>query len=228
MWIAKFKVFDEKNKLNIILRKNKVKLYYYPVNHYTKGNRYYFIAIGILNGLDKNKQNYLRDLRKLKTAKTGRRLELLEVEGDFIVVITSHTINQETKLFVSTAYNPSLIHYQPIIWHEDGWEEWTIASAERKDIEKLIKIGEKVYDLKLLQFVQKKIKNFGFMTILPELTDKQKKAIELAMEHGYYEYPRKIELKRLAKMSKKSLSTYQAHLRKAERKLLPFVVKRFT
>ena len=167
-------------------------------------------------------------MRKLKTAKTGRRLELLEVEGDFIVVITSHTINQETKLFVSTAYNPSLIHYQPIIWHEDGWEEWTIASAERKDIEKLIKIGEKVYDLKLLQFVQKKIKNFGFMTILPELTDKQKKAIELAMEHGYYEYPRKIELKRLAKMSKKSLSTYQAHLRKAERKLLPFVVKRFT
>jgi predicted DNA binding protein len=60
------------------------------------------------------------------------------------------------------------------------------------------------------------------MTLHPELTDKQKTAIELAIKNGYYEYPRKIELKKLAKIMKVSYSTYQAHLRKAEKSLIPF------
>jgi len=97
---------------------------------------------------------------------------------------------------------------------------------ERKDIEKLVKIGETKYKLKLLEFKQNKIKNLGYLTILPELTDKQKKAIELAIRSGYYEYPRKIHLEKLAKLSNLALSTYQAHLRKAERKLLPYIVSK--
>ncbi len=228
MWIAKFKVFDEKNKIGIILRECRVKMHYYPVNCYIKNNRYYFIAIGLLEGHRENKEKFIRGLRKLKHAKKDRRLELLECEEDFFVLITSHTIDRETKLFVSTAYNPSLIHFEPVIWHEDGWEEWKIASLEKRDITKLIHVGEAKYKLKLLQFVNRKIKNFGFLTLLPELTEKQKQALKLAVDKGYYEYPRQIKLEKLAKLVGISLSTYQAHLRKAERKLVPFVMKRFS
>lgn len=223
MWITKFRVFDERNELSMILRKNKVKLYYYPVNHYIKKGRYYFILIGLLDGNEVNKRDYIRDLKRLKNAKKGRRMELLEINEDFITLITSHTMNNEIKLFVRVAYDPSIIHFQPVIWHKDGWEEWVIASANRKNIEKLIQIWEKNYKFELIQLSEKKIKNFGFLTILPKLTTKQKKAINLAIEHGYYEYPRKIGLEKLAKLMRISLSTYQAHLRKAERKLLPFV-----
>ncbi|MFH1311410.1 MAG: helix-turn-helix domain-containing protein [Nanoarchaeota archaeon] len=226
MWTVKFKVFDENNVLNKILRKNKVKIYYYPINYYIKENRYYFIATGIIQGNKKNISNYFKELKSLKNAKEGRRVDLLEIEGNFFTLISSHTINTENRLFVNVAYNPSLIHYKPVVWHEDGWEEFNVASMERKDIEKLVKIGETKYKLKLLEFKQNKIKNLGYLTILPELTDKQKKAIELAIRSGYYEYPRKIHLEKLAKLSNLALSTYQAHLRKAERKLLPYIVSK--
>ncbi len=55
------------------------------------------------------------------------------------------------------------------------------------------------------------------------LPEKQKKAFLLAIENNYYEYPRKIELEKLAKIMKVSLSTYQERLRKAElmKKILP-------
>ena len=46
--------------------------------------------------------------------------------------------------------------------------------------------------------------------------------MNLAIKHSYYDYPRKIELEKLADIMKISYSTYQAHLRKAEKKLLPF------
>ena len=34
---------------------------------------------------------------------------------------------------------------------------------------------------------------------MPKISKKQKESIELALKEGYYEYPRKIELKDLAK-----------------------------
>ncbi len=75
---------------------------------------------------------------------------------------------------------------------------------------------------KLIFIKEKQIKNISIIQQQPELTDKQKTALELAIKNGYYKYPRKIELKRLAKLMNLSYSTYQAHIRKAEQKLLPF------
>lgn len=224
MWFTKFKVFDEKNSLSIILRKNKVKLYYYPVNHYVKSNRFYFIAMCLIKGKEEDKKNYFKELGKLKCATQGRKLEFLEKEGDFFIMITSHSASQELKLYVNVAYNPSLIHIKPVIWHEDGWEEFEVACVERKDLEKLIDAGEKKYEFKLLEFKNKKIKNFGFLTMFPELTDKQKNALEFALKSGYYEYPRKTSLDKLAKSSKLAFSTFQKHVRKAENKILKFVL----
>ncbi len=225
MWTTKFRVFDEKNILSIILRKNKVKIYYYPVNHYIRNNRFYFITICLIKGKEENKNNYFKDLKKLKKESRRRKLEFLEKEGDFFIMVTSLSINQESKLYVSVAYNPSLIHLKPVIWYEDGWEEFEVASVERKDLEKLISAGETKYKLKLLEFKNKKIKNFGFLTMFPEVTEKQKNVLEFALKNGYYEYPRKTSLDKLAKNRGLAFSTFQAHVRKAENKILKFVIE---
>jgi len=225
MWITKFKVFDEKNSLSIILRKNKVKVYYYPVNHYIKINRVYFVTICLIKGEEVNKRRYFRDLNGIKDAKQGRRLEFLEKEGDFFIMITSLSINQELKLFVSVAYNPSLIHLKPVIWEENGWEEFEVASADRKDLERLIDAGQSKYKLEILEFKDRKIKNFGFLTMFPEITEKQKNALEFALNNGYYEYPRKTSLDKLAKKTGLAFSTFQAHVRKAENRILKFAIE---
>ncbi|OGJ21942.1 hypothetical protein A3K73_04835 [Candidatus Pacearchaeota archaeon RBG_13_36_9] len=224
MWFTKFRVFDEESVLSKIIRKNKVKVFYYPVNHYVKKGRYSFITICLIKGKEENKKSYFNDLRKLEKAIHGRRLEFLEKNEDFFIMVTSHSASQELRLYVSVAYNPALIHLKPVIWHEDGWEEFEVASTDRTDLKKLIDIGERKYNLNLLEFKDKKIKNFGFLTMFPELTDKQKNALETALNKGYYEYPRKISLDKLAKDVGLAFSTFQAHVRKAENKILKFAI----
>jgi predicted DNA binding protein len=63
-------------------------------------------------------------------------------------------------------------------------------------------------------------------SVLPNLTDKQKQAFDLAVESGYYGYPKKVKLISLAKRVGISLSTFQFHLANAEAKLMPFFSKK--
>ena len=58
---------------------------------------------------------------------------------------------------------------------------------------------------------------------MPKLTALQKMALELAINEGYYEAPKKTNLRELARLSKVSLATYQKHLQKAEAKVIPDV-----
>jgi predicted DNA binding protein len=44
----------------------------------------------------------------------------------------------------------------------------------------------------------------------------------MAIKNGYYNYPRKTSIEKLAELSGLSFSTFHAHLRKAEQRLLPF------
>jgi len=221
MWIAKFKIYDKNSKFRELVEKYGVVVYYYPINYYIKNKRYFFIAVG---SILKNNNKFLTELKKFKKTKKGRKIELLEVEDDFFTIITSYAISEEEKRYVEAFYNPMIIHIKPIIFHKDGWEEWEIASMERKAIEKLIEIGEEIYELKFLKFYKRKMKNFGFLTLLPELTDKQEKSLRLALESGYYSYPRKTSLDKLAKIAKLAFSTFQAHIRKAENKIISYVI----
>ncbi len=221
MWIAKFKIYDKNSKFRELVEKYGIVVYYYPINYYIKNKRYFFIAVG---SILKNNNKFLTEFKKFKKTKKGRKIELLEVEDAFFTIITSYAISEEKKRYVEAFYNPMIIHIKPIIFHKDGWEEWEIASMERKAIEKLIEIGEKIYELKFLEFYKRKIKNFGFLTLLPELTDKQEKSLRLALESGYYSYPRKTSLDKLAKVAKLAFSTFQAHIRKAENKIISYVV----
>lgn len=225
MWILKFKILDKKSPLTQAIIKNNIKIFYYPVNNYIKGKRYYFILTGKIRGKKEGKKNYFKDLKKLKKARTGRRLEFLEIEKDFFIMITSHTITQESRLLVNVAYNPALIHFEPVIWHKDGWEEFRVASTDRENLEKMISVGESKYKFNLLKFKKEKLKNFGFLTMFPELTKKQEEILDIALEKGYYEYPRKISLDKLTKSTKTSFSTIQEHIRKAENKILNFVIR---
>ncbi|MEK6952613.1 MAG: helix-turn-helix domain-containing protein [Nanoarchaeota archaeon] len=227
MWVAKLKAVDEKNPLHIIIKKTGITLYYYPLNHYTKGNSYYFIASGVIAGAEEQKKEFFKEFRKLKKYSKKRRvLNYLETKGDFLTFITSETKSEELKKFIHIYYNPAVIHVKPAVIYPTLEEEQEIACIDRKILEKMISIARKRYKGGLSYLKQEKIADIGILSILPKITEKQKRALHLAIEKGYYEYPRQIELEKLAKFMNISLSTYQAHLRKAERKLLPFIGKK--
>ena len=64
-----------------------------------------------------------------------------------------------------------------------------------------------------------------FSRLMPKLTDKQKRAVTLAWEYGYYRWPKKTDFGKLAKLMKVSVPTYREHLKKAEQKLMPDLMK---
>jgi len=109
---------------------------------------------------------------------------------------------------------------------EKGNEIWEVGTWEKKDLTKFIEVIEKKYEGEILNIAEKKITNISLISINPELSPKQKQAMEIAIEKGYYEYPRQIGLKELSKLVNCSYSTYQNHLRKAERKIIPFAFNR--
>jgi len=80
--------------------------------------------------------------------------------------------------------------------------------------------------LQKIQLKEGRIDNITVAGILPKVTKKQKQALQLSIENGYYDYPKKIGLVELAGKMKRSYSTFQAHLKKAEGKLLKYMIER--
>jgi len=75
---------------------------------------------------------------------------------------------------------------------------------------------------KVLRFEEKNIDDIYILRLLPGLPKKQKDAISLAYKSGYYQFPKKTNLNKLAKVSKQ---TFQENLKKAEAKLMPLLLR---
>lgn len=221
MWQLKIKAREKWNLYNSRAVKHHVTLYFYSRNYFEKEGKLYFIGAGIIEGDEKQRAAFLRDLHKEKKVK-----KLEWKEGFFTCIYTESKTAERVKA-LKTVYNPSLIHLKPVIFDKEGWEEWEVASLDKKDLNAIIDQAEKLKSVesKILSFKEKKVDNLMVYSLLPSLTEKQRNVFLLAIKEGYYGYPRKITLEQLAKKTLISVSTYQFHLAKAEAKLLPFVAK---
>ncbi len=119
-------------------------------------------------------------------------------------------------------YNRNIFLASSVNLDKEGYEYWEIGSYDRKEINKFINALNKIcFELKILSIKETQAQNIFFPKILPNLTDKQKKAIDLAIKEGYYKVPKQTSLRSLAKTMKTNLSTYSKHLQVAESKLIP-------
>jgi predicted DNA binding protein len=220
MWVAKFKLSHKGDIFTERTKKFNLQFYGYPQTHYIKGNKTFFVVNGFLSGEVKNKRSFISDLKK------DKRIVHLETKNDYLNVLINYPSDEITKTDMKTFYNPAIIHVEPILNAPDGYEYWTVASFEKEDIQKLIASAENIHNGKLLMMIRKKFDDFYIVNIRPKISDKQKRTITKALEEGYYEYPRKIDITELATMLKISYSTCQEHLRKAEMALLPSMIKK--
>ena len=122
-------------------------------------------------------------------------------------------------------YQSGVFFVKPGIVTKDGTYIFELAAWEKEKLMKIIKAYES-FKIRLHWIKQKKITNIQIFNIFPNLTEKQKKCLQIAIDHKYYEFPRKTSLKPLAKIMGVSYSTYQFHLRNAEKKIIPFLNSR--
>ena len=214
MWVMKLKLKSEDQFLGRMAIKHKVSMTGYPLSYYKDKKWLYVILCGIIFGEDKNKKELLKDIKK--------QPELVEIEtkDDFIIAITKQ------PLFSEPVYNPQIIRPLPVIInHKEKKHIWHLASFDKNLLVNVHKFAKKHLEAELLKLKEEKISNISITSFIPELTKKQKRALEIAINNGYYDYPKKINMEKLAEIMGISYSTYQAHLKKAEGKILPEVYK---
>ena len=215
MWVARIKLNGEKGSIGSRTKKFGVSVSGYPISSYKTKKGVYVYLVGFVLGGEKNKKDFIKDIKK------GEKTQNLEVRGDLIIAQILEPSHLEQM------YSHKLINLKPIIIDEHGFNYWTLGSWDKKELIKFVKVVEREYKGELISINQEKVEDFSIIHMQPKLTNKQKQAMNLAIKHRYYDYPRKIDVQELAKLSKLSFSTFHAHLRKAEQKLLPYFFDRY-
>ncbi|MEK6947746.1 MAG: helix-turn-helix domain-containing protein [Nanoarchaeota archaeon] len=210
MWIAKICIDYNKNSLiSNLCKKYNVSIYGYPTAHNIFKD--YVIINGsiIFNGLKVNVNNFINELKK------DKRLINIEINNNYgIMSIKQHIAN-------ALILNSDIIPIKPYEVNNQGEYTFELGSWKKESLTKLIENYRKhKFNINIIWIKNIKPKNIFVISSLNNLTDKQEYSIKLAIENNYYDYPRKITLKKLANIAKISYSTYQFHLRKAERKLI--------
>jgi len=106
--------------------------------------------------------------------------------------------------------------YSSPIRVENGLEVHDIISMDPKNMQNTLRELESIGEMKILRLGDYKPKRSRY-----GLTQKQKKAITMALDNGYYNWPKKINLDELAAMEKISRRSLQERLRRAESKIFP-------
>jgi len=212
MWIVKLKL-----KHNCIIanrcRQFNVVSYSIPLNSWKENGFSYTSHRHTLMGRNEDINTHIKDLRK------DKEVISLEVSKHTIFIVQKRSSSE----LITSNYDPRMFLVKPVYSDRTGTKYCEFASWKK---EVLIDFVERMkqsngINMSVERFTQEKMDTIYFPKIMPELSHKQAEAFQLAIEHGYFEYPRKINLFGLSKFMKISVSTFQEHLRRAESKMLP-------
>ncbi len=212
MWVAKIKLRHD-CIIGNRCRKFNVMLQSLDLNEEKKNGKVLTSSIHQLIGDEKNIKKFISDLKK------DKRTKYLEFNGQTLFLV------ENAKKKPVSEFSKKIFFVKPMILDTNGYENYEIASHRKEELMTFIKrVKPLVDEFELLSLKNTPLQNVYFPKIMPKLTVLQKRALELAIKEGYYETPKKTNLRALAKLSKVSLATYQKHLQKAESKIIPDVL----
>ncbi|MFH0714484.1 MAG: helix-turn-helix domain-containing protein [Candidatus Diapherotrites archaeon] len=216
MWVLKLKFWHQNSFAIPYAKKYNLTILGFPLHKYVTGDFAHITTGHLLLGREKDKQAYLADVRK------NPKVEYMETEGNFLIYSGKVPKNEfHTHMY----FSPEIFFVKPLTIKPDGFEYLEVASIEKKYLSKFLKKIEKSVKINSVNLSKEKMTDFYIPHLIPKLTEKQKEAITIAYAKGFYEFPKKTNIERLAKSAKLSPSTFQEHLRKAEEKLLPFILE---
>ncbi|MFA6072883.1 MAG: helix-turn-helix domain-containing protein [Candidatus Woesearchaeota archaeon] len=209
MWVISITIpYNKSSFFGFIAKKNNITIFGYPHSHTLYSNHIRILTSGFVIGTEKNIKQTIKDLKK------DNRLLNIEINKNHLILdVKQHLMNKEL-------FQPGLLFIKPGITTNKGEYIFEIGSWKREQLINIYK-AYKIENVKLNWIKKKKISGIQITTPTPNLTEKQKQAFKLAVEKGYYGYPRKIDIIQLSKEFNCSHSTFQFHLRNAEKKLMP-------
>ncbi len=212
MWVAKIKLRHD-CIIGNRCRKFDIMMQSLDLNEEKENGKVLTSSIHQLIGDEKDIKRFVNDLKK------DKRTEYIEFNGETLFLI------ETSRKKPVSQFTRKMFFVKPVVIDTQGYEYWEIASHKREELTKFMnKIESLVDEFELLNLKNIPLQSIYFPKVMPRLTSLQKKALELAIKEGYYESPKKTNLRELAKQTGVSLATYQKHLQKAESKIIPDIL----
>lgn len=217
MWVIKFKVFHQDCVFSPLCKKYNVVDFIYLLGFSSKGNKFQWTNTHILKGNNKLIEQFINELKSKKIVKK------LEKFNNYLITLEEENL-KKYKVF-SPLFSKEIFYIKPVMIKSDGFEYWCLAAWNKEIVIRAFNASKHFGNSGLLEVRETKIDKIFLPHITPNITEKQLQAIRLAIERGYYESPKKINLEQLAKEIKISKETFFEHLAKAESKILPFLTE---
>lgn len=211
MWVGKFKIRHECFILSK-LERNPISILAYVLGVHEENEYLYYTTFLIPVGSPEQSALFVDQM------KHDKQVTNLEEHAGQLVTLTKVA---KDKKHISSNFSHELFLVEPIL-HQHGYEYWHIASWKREQIVAFYDGSQQIGEVEMLKLKEEKLHDIFYPRIVPSLSVQQKRAFELALERGYYDYPQKIHLEDLAKQMDLSRVSYREHLKKAQGKLLPF------
>lgn len=212
MFVAEFRAWHDSYALRMTEGLD-VTLTSYYLNSFREGKRTWITKVTVFEGRDAKKA--------MDDVHNDKRVRILSVVGNQVFYELP-----ELKGFHNVVLDKNIFFVKPVAV-SNGAEYWTVASKKKKH---LLNLYKKVKKLKFrakieLLGIREEMPRFLFRPFLSELTELQRSALETAFAKGYYEYPRKASAEKIAGELGIPASTFIEHLRKAEARIMPQVLK---
>ncbi len=150
-------------------------------------------------------------IKTLKTFKICRKIETMDEGKDFLY-LRLHTYNEGKYESVTYYVLKNDCFVLDSVEFKDGKEIWDVGADRREELTRLYRDLQFLGKVELRSIKKRQIEN--------KLTSIQLSVLNLAKDLGYYEWPRRISVTKLAKYFGLSKSTFVEHLRKAEAKTI--------
>lgn len=193
-----------------------------PFSVYTENGVTYSPQVHRVDGDPENVRKFLKELKE------DGHVQNFESEGN-IFFITEVQKKKKVTASIFSRMGPRIIFVKPVFADRQGYEYWEIASWKKSILTDFITgvMNEVSKDIEIQKIEQTKLNDIYFSKLMPQLTENQKRAVTLAFENGYYSWPKKSDLSKLAKLRSVSVPTFREHLKRAEEKLMPDLMKLF-
>jgi len=164
------------------------------------------------------------DLDGLLSWKGGRVLKKNFLERNLQVIVKTCRDGKIRPSISGVVQKNSFLEIPPIVYH-DGWEERRVIGFREADYKRLFRGLSSLGQVEILEkkvLAERSIRDafvISLSSVFSELTEKQLEALQVALEHGYYEVPKKATAEEIARKHRVPRTTYEEHVRKAESKL---------
>jgi predicted DNA binding protein len=210
MWVAQFKIRHEGCWIIPRTLKYDIEEYGYTLNTYEEKGITYHTNISWIRGSEQEKRKFYRSLRN------DPQIVKYRIKGNQLFTL----VRLDTA--VAHIFDSSLFFVRPVRTYR-GFEYWELGSWDKSRLTKFYR--------KLTEFAQVRIMKMRreYPTVyiqhyLSNLSNNQVEALEYALQKGYYDFPKRASIKKMAHDAHVPRTTFQSTLKRAESKVMKVLV----